>query len=82
MNNDMQRAEFLKLLTEINKNNQESFKINQETHKIMIENQKLMTDMAVNLATERHINKKAKWFEYTMFLATTGAVIAFTKLFL
>ena len=82
MNNDMQKAEFLKLLTEINKNNQEALKISHETHKIMIENQKLMTDMAVNLATERHITKKSKWFEYTMFLATIGVVIAFTKLFL
>ncbi len=61
--------------TEIEKNLAEISRMNQETRKLVFESSKLF-------AEQKLLSKKVTWFEYTMILTSSVALIAFTKLFL
>lgn len=50
-------------------------KLQAETHKLVSENHKLVADTI-------HLEKKNRWFEFTLMLAVIAATVAVTKLFL
>jgi hypothetical protein len=53
----------------------EMHKLNEETRKLMNESHKLNAEATFT-------NKKAKWYELTLFFAAIAATAAFTKIFL
>lgn len=57
-------------------------KLQTETHKLVIESQKLAADTLHAKSKTLHIDKKNKWFEFTLVLALVAATVAVTKLFL